>query len=200
MPIFEIPDPRTWTRILFQRVHKQRETSAFVKNAQSYRPTSEDLVPEPKDEREKDESRSSPVFHWQSIVLKAMILAETMKRWLFYYVIIVGHHPFVGHLGYFHVNSVFYNYTKHLLSKMNVIAIKIMHKLYTTVYSRWGKLWVFRTSIGIGTSTIFSYSVLMPLKCSSFVFVFIYCVFHFSMNYIQVLQKKQCGWLHQIST
>ncbi len=52
----------------------------------------------------------------------------------------------------------------------------------------------------IGTSTISSYSVLMPLKFSSFVFVFIYCVLHGSMNYIQVLQKQQCVWLHQIST
>lgn len=101
MPIYEIPAPRTWTRILFQCVHKQRETSAVVKNAQSYRPTSEDLVPEPKDEREKVEPRSSPVFHWKSIVLKSMILAETMKRWLFYYVIIVGHHPFARNLGLF---------------------------------------------------------------------------------------------------
>lgn len=187
MPIFEIPDPRTWTRIFFQCVHKQRETSAVVKNAQSYRPTSEDLVPEPKDEREKVEPRSSPVFHRKPIVLKVMILAASgddgysIMSWLWDIIHSSDTWLIFTSTLYFTMQNTCYQ--KWILS-----AIKILHKLSTTMYPRWGKLSVIRN---MGTSTISSYSVLMPLKCSSFVFVFIYCIVHRNTLNNTHLRKQQ---------
>ena len=45
MPLLQIPDPRTWTRILFQCLHKQGEATSAVKDVKPNRSPGEDLVP-----------------------------------------------------------------------------------------------------------------------------------------------------------
>lgn len=69
MPLLQIPDPRTWTRILFQCVHKQGEAAPDDKEVKPDRSTGEDLVPEQKNEREKAQPGPVSVFHWKSFIL-----------------------------------------------------------------------------------------------------------------------------------
>lgn len=69
MSLFQISNKRTGTRIFFQRVHKQREAAATVADAQSHRPTSQDLVSEPAHEGEEAEQRQVTVLHVQSSAL-----------------------------------------------------------------------------------------------------------------------------------
>lgn len=70
MSILKVSDQGTGERVLFQRLHQQREASAALTDAQSDRSPGQNLVSEQEDEGEETEQRPFTVLHHKPPAIK----------------------------------------------------------------------------------------------------------------------------------